>query len=295
MDTRNDFLIKGHYGCPGCGLAIAMRLVLRALGEKTIVIIVPSCEAVISGTYPLTALGVPAFHSAFAVAASTAAGISRALKIRGETDITVVAFAGDGGTYDIGLQSLSGAAERNEDFIYVCLDNEAYMNTGIQASSSTPLCSWTITTPKGKGEKKKRLMDIVVAHSVPYAATATIGYPEDLMEKVKKAKAKKGTRFIHVLTPCPTGWRMKEELTGVVSMLACETKVFPLYEVIDGEIYRITRMPKGLPVRDYLSIQGRFSHLTEKQIKEIEESVEKEWERLMYLVKRHEKDQTFTS
>ena len=289
MDTRDDLLRQGHYACPGCGMAIAMKLVLRVLGEKTIVVIIPSCEAVISGTYPLSALKVPAFHSAFVIAAPTAAGISRALKIREEKDVTVLAFAGDGGTYDIGLQSLSGAAERNEDFIYVCLDNEAYMNTGIQASSSTPFCSWTITTPKGKKEKKKRLMDIIVAHSVPYAATATVGYPEDLMEKVKKAKEKKGTRFIHILSPCPTGWRMREDLTGIVSMLACETKVFPLYEVFDGDFYRITRMPKGLPVREYLSIQGRFAHLNEEEIEEIQRNVDKEWERLLYLVKRHEK------
>lgn len=286
MDTWDEVLRKGHYGCPGCGLSVAMRLVLGALGKRTIVVIVPSCEAVISGTYPFSSLEVPAFHSAFAIAAPTAAGISRALKIRGELDVTVVAFAGDGGTYDIGLQSLSGAAERNEDFIYVCLDNEAYMNTGIQASSSTPLFSWTITTPKGKREKKKKLMDIMVAHSVPYAATATIGYPEDLIAKVKKAKEIKGTRFIHVLTPCPTGWRMKEDLTGIVSILACETKVFPLYEVFDGEMYRITKMPKGLPVKEYLSIQGRFAHLNEKEMEEIQKYVDKEWERLLSLVKR---------
>ncbi|MCX7856499.1 MAG: thiamine pyrophosphate-dependent enzyme [Deltaproteobacteria bacterium] len=289
MDTRDELLRQGHLACPGCGLAVAMRLVLSVLGQKTIVVIIPSCEAVISATYPLSALKVPAFHSAFVIAGATASGISRALKIRGEDDITVLAFAGDGGTYDIGLQSLSGAAERNEDFIYVCLDNEAYMNTGIQASSSTPYCSWTITTPKGKREKKKKLMDIIVAHSVPYAATATIGYPEDLMEKVKKAKALRGTRFIHILAPCPTGWRMKEDLTGIVSILASETKVFPLYEVYDGEIYKITKMPKGLPVRDYLSIQGRFSHLKDEDIEEIQRNVDREWERLMYLVKRNEK------
>ncbi len=289
MDTQDEILRKGHYACPGCGLAIAMRLVLRAVGRKAIAVIVPSCEAVISGTYPFSALEVPAFHSAFAIAAPTAAGISRALKIRKETDVTVLAFAGDGGTYDIGLQSLSGAAERNEDFIYVCLDNEAYMNTGIQASSSTPPLSWTVTTPKGKVEKKKRLMEIIVAHSVPYAATATIGYPQDLMEKVKRAKEFQGTKFIHVLTPCPTGWKMKEELTGVIAMLAFETKVFPLYEVINGEIYRITKVPKGLPVRDYLSIQGRFSHLSEDEIEKIQQEVDIEWERLIYLAKRHEK------
>lgn len=289
MDTWNELLRQGHYACPGCGMAVAMKLTLGALGPKTIVVIIPSCEAVISGTYPLSALKVPAFHSAFVIAAPTAAGISRALKIRGETDVTVLAFAGDGGTYDIGLQSLSGAAERNEDFIYVCLDNEAYMNTGIQASSSTPFCSWTVTTPKGKREKKKRLMDIVLAHSVPYAATATIGYPEDLIEKVKRAKEFKGTRFIHILVPCPTGWRMREDLTGIASMLACETKFFPLYEVFDGEFFRITKTPKALSVKEYLSIQGRFAHLKDEDIDDIQRNVDKEWERLMYLVRRHEK------
>lgn len=283
MDAWDEYLRPGHMGCPGCGLAVAMRLVLKALGPRTIVVIIPSCEAVVSGTFPYTALRLPAFHSAFLIAAPTAAAISRALQIRGEEGITVCAFAGDGGTFDIGIQALSGAAERNEDFLYVCLDNEAYMNTGIQASSSTPECAWTVTTPKGKTGKKKRFMEIMAAHSIPYAATATIGYPDDLMEKVRKAKERKGTRFIHVLTPCPTGWRMAEDLTAVVSMLAVETKVFPLYEIIDGEHYRITRLPKGLPVREYLSIQGRYVHLTEEKIAEIQADVDKNWRRLEIL------------
>lgn len=260
-----------------------MRLVLKVLGARTIAVIIPSCEAVVSGTFPYTALTVPAFHSAFLIAAPTAAGISRALQLRKEEGITVCAFAGDGGTFDIGLQALSGAAERNEDLLYVCLDNEAYMNTGIQASSSTPEGAWTVTTPQGKTGKKKRLMEIVAAHSIPYAATATVGYPHDLMEKVKKAKEIKGTRFIHVLTPCPTGWRTSEDLTGIASMLAVETRVFPLYEIIDGEIYRITKIPKGLPVKAYLSIQGRYAHFTEDDIARIQTEVDRNWRRLEIL------------
>lgn len=210
-EMDREFMRPGHMACPGCGEASTMRLVLKVLGEKTIVVILPSCVGVISATFPNSTVAVPCFHSAFEIAAPTAAGIANALKLQGREDVTAVAFAGDGGTFDIGLQSLSGAADRDDNFIYVCLDNEGYMNTGIQSSSSTPQNAWTMTTPGGRRGRKKKFMQIIAAHRMPYAATASIGHPLDLMEKVRKAKDIKGMKFIHTLTPCSTGWRMPDE------------------------------------------------------------------------------------
>lgn len=266
--------------CPGCGVAIAMRLVLRALGPKTLAVIIPSCSSIIAATYPHSSLRVPAFHGTFETAAPTAAGLSYAMKIRGKKDIAVVAFAGDGGTFDIGLQSLSGTADRNEDYIYVCLDNEAYMNTGIQASSATPEHAWTITTPSGRAARKKNIMEIMAAHRIPYAATASIGYPRDLMDKVQKARSIEGTKFIHILTPCATGWRMAENLTAESAMLSVETRLFPLYEVFNGRTYKITYEPRGLPIHEYLRIQGRYRHLGQEQTAHMQAEINEEWENL---------------
>ncbi|MEJ2067156.1 MAG: thiamine pyrophosphate-dependent enzyme [Deltaproteobacteria bacterium] len=240
----------GHLACPGCGHAIGVRMVLRALGERTIVVIVPSCVAVISGPFPNAAFGVPAFHSAFEIAAPTAAGISSALKIQGVEDVSVVAFAGDGGTFDIGLQSLSGAADRNEDFIYVCMDNEAYMNTGIQVSSATPRFAWTGTSPAGNTRRKKHIMEIMAAHRIPYAATASIG---------------------------PTGWKMGEHMSPVAAAAAVETNIFPLYEIVDGVHYRLTYRSQNLPVETYLAMQGRFKHLGEEEIQAIQAETDRAW------------------
>jgi pyruvate/2-oxoacid:ferredoxin oxidoreductase beta subunit len=284
LEEIKDYMRSGHSACPGCGVAIAMRLVLRALGGRAIIVVVPSCSAVISGVYPNSALKLHAFHSAFEIAAPAAAGIANALKLLGQEDRPVVAFAGDGGTFDIGLQSLSGAADRNENLIYVCLDNEAYMNTGIQASSATPPFAWTATTPLGRYGRKKRLMEIMAAHRIPYAATASIGYPRDLMEKVEKAKQIKGTKFIHVLTPCPTGWRMPEDLTVRAAILSVQTRVFPLYEIEDGKRYRLTQSPEGLPVTEYLNIQGRFRHMHEEEVERMQEEVAEEWEMLVHRI-----------
>jgi pyruvate ferredoxin oxidoreductase beta subunit/2-oxoisovalerate ferredoxin oxidoreductase beta subunit len=278
---EKEYMRPGHMACPGCGEATVIRLVLKVLGEKTIVVILPSCVGVISATYPNSTFAVPCFHSAFEIAAPTASGIAKALKIQGREDVTALAFAGDGGTFDIGLQSLSGAADRNDNFIYVCLDNEAYMNTGIQSSSSTPQNTWTMTTPGGRRGKKKKFMQIIAAHRMPYAATASIGHPEDLMEKVRKAKEIKGTKFIHALSPCPTGWRMPEHLSAVSAQLAVESRLFPLYEIIDGKDYRITHQSKGLPVSEYLKIQGRFRHFTAEDTATLQREVDEDWEQLV--------------
>jgi pyruvate/2-oxoacid:ferredoxin oxidoreductase beta subunit len=275
-----EVMRSGHAACPGCGVAIGMRMVLRTLGKRAVVVVVPSCVAVISGPYPYTAMDVPMFHSAFEIAAPTAAGIARALQIQGKDDIPVLAFAGDGGTFDIGLQSLSGAADRNEDFIYVCMDNEAYMNTGIQVSSATPRYAWTGTSPRGNTRRKKQIMEIMAAHRIPYAATACIGFPDDLMAKVKKAKEIRGTRFIHLLSPCTTGWKIEEHMAPKTAVAAVETNVFPLYEIFDGTEYKINYFSKGLPVETYLSLQGRFRHLTDEDVQAVQRETDRNWEEL---------------
>jgi len=285
MNDRKEYMRPGHMACPGCGEATTIRLVLKVLGEKTIMVILPSCVGVISATYPNATFAVPCFHSAFEIAAPTASGIANALKIQGREDVTAVTFAGDGGTFDIGLQSLSGAADRNDNFIYVCLDNEAYMNTGIQSSSSTPQNVWTMTTPGGRKGRKKKFMQIIAAHRMPYAATASMGHPQDLMEKTQRAKEIRGTKFLHTLTPCATGWRMGEHLSAKAAQLAVETKLFPLYEIIDGKEYRLTYQPKGLPVSEYVKIQGRYRHFTVDDVARLQREVDDDWEELMALTR----------
>jgi pyruvate ferredoxin oxidoreductase beta subunit/2-oxoisovalerate ferredoxin oxidoreductase beta subunit len=281
-EQQPNLLRPGHAAYAGCGLATGMKLVLQAMGPRTIAVIVPSCEGAIGGVYPNTAYGVPTIHSAFEIAAPTAAGIANGLKIQGKDDIQVVAFAGDGGTFDIGLQALSGATKNNEDFIYVCLDNEAYMNTGIQVSSATPSYAWTGTTPEGNPRRKKNIMEIMAAHYNPYSATATIGFPRDLQQKIMKAKRIRGTKFIHLLTPCPTGWKTGSDISPEVSILAVETNIFPLYEVEDGVRWTINHEPRRLPVQEYLLRQGRFKHLKAEQINQIQVDVDEEWKKLRY-------------
>lgn len=280
---KEEHLSSGHLACPGCGAALAMRYTLKALGRKTIIVIPAGCWSIIAGPHPYFSLSVPLYHAAFDAAASMAAGIRAALDVRGEDDTQVLAWAGDGATFDIGMAALSGIAERNEDIIYACYDNEAYMNTGIQRSSATPPGAWTATTPveHPKQEPKKNLMEIMAAHRIPYAATASVAYPQDLIRKMEKAKGIKGTRFIHIFSPCPTGWRAPSEFSIKLARLAVETKIFPLYEVEDGCRYTINRQPKGIPVREYLRLQGRFRHLTDGDVARIQRNVDQEWEWLV--------------
>jgi pyruvate/2-oxoacid:ferredoxin oxidoreductase beta subunit len=272
-----EMIRSGSMACAGCGLALGMRMVLRAMGPKTVVVVVPSCVAVTSGPYPYSSLGVPAFHSAFEIAAPTAAGIAAALKVQGKEDIRVLAFAGDGGTFDIGLQSLSGAADRNEDIMYVCMDNEAYMNTGIQVSSATPRYAWTGTSPTGNTRRKKQIMEIMAAHRMPYAATASIAFPDDLTAKVKKAREMRGTRFIHILSPCTTGWKIGDDMAVKVSQASVESNIFPLYEIEGGLKYTITHQSRNLPVEKYLMLQGRYRHLTQEEIQAIQVEADRAW------------------
>jgi pyruvate/2-oxoacid:ferredoxin oxidoreductase beta subunit len=274
-----ELMASGHLACPGCGGSICMRLVLKALGPKTIVTLPACCWTIVAGPWPQSSLGVPLFHTAFETAAAAASGIRAALDMKGDTDTTVVAWAGDGGTFDIGLQALSGAAERNEDILYVCYDNEAYMNTGIQRSSSTPWGAWTTTTPgeTPKSHPKKDMLAILAAHRIPYAATASVAYPVDLVEKVNKAKAIRGTKFIHILSPCPPGWKTSDEETIDLARMAVLNRVFPLMEVEGGQRWRFTLEHPGDPVEPYIRRQGRFRHLTPDQIQHIQADTDARW------------------
>jgi len=277
-----EIMSPGHMACQGCGATLAFRYALKALGRETIVTIPACCWSVIDGPFPYSSAGVPVFHAAFETAASTASGIKAALEIKGISNVSVLAWAGDGGTMDIGIQALSGAAERGEDIIYVCYDNEAYMNTGIQRSSSTPYGAWTTTTPVDnfKNRPKKNMVGIMVAHKIPYTATANIAFPEDFIAKLKKAKSIKGPKFLQIISPCPVGWKFQSQLTIKIAKLSFETSIFPIYEVEDGR-YSIKKPSKKKGVREYLSLQGRFGHLTEDTINEIQQNIDREWENLL--------------
>jgi pyruvate/2-oxoacid:ferredoxin oxidoreductase beta subunit len=279
-DTR-DNLYPGHMACAGCGEVLGLKLVLQVAGRKAISVVVPSCLGIILGPFPHSTFKIPVFHAAFETAASSAAGISNALLAQGDEETVVIALAGDGGTTDIGFQALSGAADRNENIIYCCFDNEAYMNTGIQSSSSTPQLAWTMTTPLGKPLKKKNMVEIMGAHKIPYCASACSCFPDDLRRKVEEAKKIKGMKYIHILSPCPTGWRYPESLTPNIGRLAVETKYYPLYEIRNGQEYKITHHPKNLPVEDYLLAQGRFKHLVQKDLDTIKEEVDRNWDELL--------------
>ncbi len=288
---KEELLYSGHIGCPGCGASLAMRYALQALGKKTMVVIPACCWSTVAGFFPSSSLKVPILHCLFETGAISASGVKKGLVARGIEDVQVMAWAGDGGTFDIGLQSLSGCAERNDDIIYVCYDNEAYMNTGIQRSSATPIMSWTSTTPNPafNDTPKKDIMEILAAHRIPYAATVSPAYPEDFLKKMRKAKNIRGLRFIHILSSCPPGWKFSSENSLKISRLAVETKTFPLYEIENGRKYTLTHMPKGLPVGEYLKLQGRFSHLGPEQIGAIQRNVDEEWGFLMEKVRRKAK------
>jgi pyruvate/2-oxoacid:ferredoxin oxidoreductase beta subunit len=281
---EEELMSPGHLACQGCGATMAMRYVLKALGRKTVVCIPACCWAVIDGPFPHSSLSVPIFHCAFETAASTAAGVKAGLEMVGDKETTVLAWAGDGGTFDIGLQALSGAAERNDDFIYVCYDNEAYMNTGIQRSSATPYGAWTTTTPVKhfKVRPKKDIVGILAAHGIPYIATASVAYPEDLVKKARKAKDIKGTRFLHIYAPCPSGWKSRPEDTVKLARLAVQTGIFPLFEITDGETTTMSlKIEKRKPIDDYVRLQGRFRHLKENEVAAMQAEVDRKYEKLL--------------
>ena len=292
---KEEPLAPGHRACQGCGEVLALRLAMKALGKDVIVCSATGCMEIISTPFPQTAWRVPWIHVAFENAAAVAAGVEAALKVLKRRKrfpktkhVDVIALAGDGGTADIGLQALSGALERGHVFVYICLDNEAYMNTGVQRSGCTPYGAMTTTSPPGSqsfGQMtwKKNVPAIAVAHGIPYVATASPAFFLDLMNKVKKAAMIKGPAYVHIFSPCPTGWGSKGEDSIKLARLAVDTKVFPLYEVIEGKYYITRKVTRPKPVEEYLKLQRRFRHLAPEQIEEIQRRVDADYERLLRL------------
>lgn len=259
--------------CAGCGLELVIRTVLNVLGKNTVIVIPPGCAALFSGLGNETALRIPGFQGNLANTAAYAAGIRAGFDVQSRDDVTVLALAGDGATVDIGLQALSGMFERGERVLYVCYDNEAYMNTGLQGSGSTPLKAITTTTPAGKESPRKDMLAIAAAHRIPYAASASVGYINDLTKKVEKARRVAGPSYIHVHTPCPTGWFYDPAKTIEIARAAVQTGAWPLYEIENGQRRITVRVAKLKPVRDYLRLQGRFRHLTDGDVREIQKQV----------------------
>ena len=289
--TKKENFAPGHRACIGCGEALAVRLVCKALGQNVIIANATGCMEIVSSPLPYTSWRLPWIHTLFENTAAVASGIEAGLKAmirKGRypiQDVKVVAMAGDGGTSDIGLQALSGALERGHNFLYICFDNEAYMNTGIQRSSATPFGAFTTTSPAGKksiGQTswKKNMPAIVAAHNISYIATACPSYPFDLMAKVERGVTIEGPAYIHILSVCPTGWRCPPDLTVRIGRLAVETGIFPLYEIEDGRYKLSLDLPQLRPVQDYLKLQGRFRHLSEETVKEIQYRVDKEYTKI---------------
>jgi len=295
LSKNRGLFTGGHRACPGCAGPIIINQTLSVAGPKTIFSLSTGCMEVVSTIYPYTAWGVPYMHVAFETAASALSGVEAAYQsFRKKGKITekwnLIALSGDGGTYDIGFQGLSGAIERGHDFLYICYDNEAYMNTGIQRSSATPRGANTTTSPAGtvipgKTQFRKNLTEIVVAHGAPYVAQAIPSSWTDFTRKVRKALDTEGPTFINVLSPCPLGWRYPTNKTIEIARLAVECKFWPIYEVENGE-YKLNYRPrKEVSVKEWLQLQGRFAHLftpkNEHIIGEIQEDVDRRWEKLL--------------
>ncbi|MFO8083835.1 MAG: pyruvate synthase subunit PorB [Desulfobacterales bacterium] len=291
--TKEEYFAPGHRSCQGCAEALAVRLVAKALGNNVVVCAATGCMEIVSSPLPFTNWRVPWLHVAFENTGATLSGAEAGFRVlirKGrlvDKKTVFLGMGGDGATADIGLQALSGAFERGHDFVYVCYDNEAYMNTGIQRSSSTPFGATTTTSPAGKAKPigqvtwKKNMPQIAVAHNIPYVATACSSYPIDLIEKVKKAAAKKGPAYVHILSVCPTGWRIPPDRAIWIGRLAVETGVFPLYEVEEGK-YKITYKTDELrPVEEYLKPQGRFRHLTPEMTERIQKRVTQDYDKLI--------------
>ena len=291
---KEELLAPGHRACQGCGEVLALRMAMKALGKNVIVCMATGCMEIITTPYPQTAWKVPWIHIAFENPASVASGIESAMKVlrrKGKISkkhVDILAVGGDGATSDIGLGWISGAFERGHDFTYICLDNEAYMNTGVQRSSCTPYGAMTTTSPPGEksiGQVtwKKNVPGIAVAHNIPYVATASPAYFLDLMNKVKKAALVKGPAYIHIYSPCPTGWGSAPERSIEFAKLVVETRVFPLYEVIEGRYIMSRKITKPKPVQEYLKGQRRFRHLDEEHIAYIQQRVNADYEKLVRL------------
>ena len=289
--TKEEYFAPGHRACLGCAEALAVRLACKALGRNVIIVSATGCMEVIASVLPTTSWRVPWIHTLFENTGAVASGIEAGLRAmtrkgkRQDKKAKVAVMAGDGGTSDIGLQALSGALERGHDLLYICLDNEAYMNTGIQRSSATPYGASTTTAPAGTrsiGQVtwKKNMPAIAAAHDIPYVATACPSYPFDLMDKVAKAAAVHGPTYFHILSVCPTGWGCAPDLAIKMGRLAVQTRMFPLYEIENGQYKLGPGGARPHPVTEYLGLQRRFRHLSEETIKEIQRRVDEEYARL---------------
>lgn len=280
--SRDEFFY-GHKACAGCGGSLAVRIALKTLGKNAVAVLPAGCMSAVGFNFPQLCFANNAIISTFAGTASMLTGVEAGLRAQGIKDFTAVGFAGDGGTADIGIQALSGAIDRNDDIIYICYDNEAYMNTGIQKSSLTPFGAKTTTTPAGKNIRgnlrpKKNMFEIVAAHGIPYAATASVGYLNDFINKVHKASTIRGTKYIHIIAPCPTGWGIETDETVEIAKEVVDNGLWYLAEY-ENVVFTLNHKPKEFTdIKAYLKKQGRFRHLTDEDIEYIEESRDKKWE-----------------
>jgi pyruvate ferredoxin oxidoreductase beta subunit len=279
--NARGLVAHGVSTCHGCGLELAVRIIMSELGEKTIIVIPPGCAALFSGYGDETALKIPGFQGNLENTAAYASGIKAGLEFQGKDDVTVLGLAGDGGTVDIGLQALSGALERKDKILYICYDNEAYMNTGVQGSGSTPYRARTTTTPAGKASPPKDMIGIAVSHGIPYAATASIAYPVDFRRKLRYAKDVQGPVYIHLHTPCPTGWGYPVGKTIKVARLAVETCCWPLYDVKDGVYSMTKKVSNPRPLGEYLELQKRFRGLMPDEVEALESYIKDRYEMLL--------------
>lgn len=263
---KKNLFASGHRACGGCGQALAARLVADAAGENTIACVATGCLEIFSSPYPDPSWRIPFLHSLFENAAAVASGVEAAYRALKKGPVNIIAQGGDGSTADIGFQSLSGMMERGHNVLYVCYDNEAYMNTGVQRSSFTPLGARTSTTPMGNKTRKKNMPQIAADHGIPYVATATVDDFRDLQRKVKTALSIPGPKYLHILAPCPLGWGHAGDLTVLLCRLAKDTGIFPVFEIINGKVTNVVKVPVKKPVEEYLKLQGRFRHLFKKGV-----------------------------
>ncbi len=280
--TERGLFRPGHAACGGCAEALAMRIILNEIGPDAVGVVAPSCAAIILGGTPCSSARIPFIHGLIETAAAMGTGLRRALDARGRQATAVLCLAGDGGSYDIGLQALSSAAERNENILYVCFDNEGYMNTGGQKSSATPAGAATGSTPLGKATAKKNLVEIMAAHRIPYIATATPADPADLAAKIRKARQIRGMKMLIVLIPCLPGWGLVEDAALRVARLAVESGAFALLEISDGVAYRLQSEPRQ-PIDAYLEAQKRYRHLDRPARAALQGQIERHWRRLRAL------------